>query len=410
MKRRCAIALIAGLFAGGATLQLHADDLIRPGASVLTLKSRTLASGPNVTFRDVLDLDQADPRLTAEIADAVIETTAATTGGACVTHDRVVARLKELGVNMARVLVRGAATCNVNFAPGAAPSAAAVAERVDALPSSARSAGRLRLAADVQNPSVATGLPAGQSPAGHVHADAPLISLFRGRSAPPSDDTLEALLRKRIADGMLELGGRPEIEFESAGRDLLALRNPPYEFTMQSPDRHKLGVREFTVTIRRDGQAQRSVRVAARVRLVKTVAVAAKPLNPGTYIRPDDLRLEPRVFERAADAGYEALGQLMGQQVAAFVPAGRMLRRDDVKSVDMVSRSQRVTVVEREGGIQMTLVGTALDAGALGDRVRVRLGETRDQRRIVHGIVMGFGSVSLSDAHRPSSTHSGETP
>jgi len=123
--------------------------------------------------------------------------------------------------------------------------------------------------------------------------------------------------------------------------------------------------------------------------------VARRPLNRGSYVRSDDLALETRVFGQDGDLGVDHPQALVGCQVAQFVPAGQMVRRADVKPADMVTRSQRVSVLHAEGGVRLNLSGVALDTGTWGDTVRVRIGDARHERRIVRGVVSDFGVVRL---------------
>lgn len=334
--------------AGGAA----GDDPVEPAVSLLRLRPHAVVAGPAVTLGDVLDFTAADERLTALVGGRALR--ASGSGDALViTHAQVVAELAQLGVNMARVLVSGAARCEVRVEPPAPPL-------------------------DGRRPAVA--------PQG---GEAPLLR------EPADDGSLGARIRAFVQNECAALGGRVEIEFERASADLLKLTSPPWEFSLRSGDRERLGTREFVVTIRRDGQTQRTVRLTGRVRLVRAVIVARQPLNRGSYVRPDDLALETRVFERDGEVGVDRPQALVGCQVAQFVPAGQMVRRADVKPADMVARSQRVTVLHGGAGVRVNLSGVALDAGTYGDTVRVRIGDSRQDRRIVRGVVSEFGVVKL---------------
>ncbi len=342
-------ALLMILIAAGSA---PGDELVEPAVSLLKLRPRAVVAGPAVTFGDVLDFTAADERLAALLAGRALREPAG--GGAgVVTHAQVVEQLAQLGVNMARVLVSGAARCEVQLE---APAASA-GERG----------------------------PAGVPQAG----EAPLLRETGG------DGSLAARLRSFVENECAGLGGRVEIDFERASTDLLKLTSPPWEFSVRSGDRQRLGLREFVVSLRRDGQTQRTVRLTGRVRLVRPVLVARQPLNRGSYVRPDDLALETRVFEQDGEVGVDRPQALVGCQVVQFVPAGQMVRRADVKPADMVVRSQRVRVLHKEGGVRVDLGGVALDAGTWGDTVRVRIGDTRHERRIVRGVVSDFGVVRL---------------
>jgi flagella basal body P-ring formation protein FlgA len=272
-----------------------------------------------------------------------------------VTHAQIVRRLEELRVNMARVLVCGAAECRISLlAEAAAPQAA---------------------------PAAATG-------AG---------SQWQGaQDAAQGPQTLADVLRERVQRELREQG-RAEVEFERAGGEFLALTSPPWEFSVRSSDSGKLGLREFSVALRRDGRTQRTVKIGANVKALRRVLVARKPLSVGACIREDDLAAEERLFESGAEDGFGEPAALVGQQVQRFVPAGEMLRRGDVKAVDLVQRSRPVTVIGAGGGVSLQVTGIAIDAGGYGETVRVRLGESRKEQREVRGVVTGIATVRIAE-------------
>jgi len=359
--------------AAGAALERAAPpaDAALPAVSYLKLRPRVLIRGEVVTLADVLNFAQADPRLLAEIGAEPAAPGIAAPAEMQLTHQQVVARLRELGVNPARVLLGGASSCQIILeeAPPATAPGAVGPERA---------------------------APRG-SPAGVAASDAPVLT--PANQAPPGARTLADVLRAHVARELAELGGTVEIEFEHAGREFLELTTPPFDFSVRSTRGARLGLREFSVALRCDGQVQRTARIAASVRLVKSVLVAARPLNAGSYVRRDSIELAPRVFTDAQELGIEHPEEVIGQEVKNFLPVGQMLRRSDLKPVDLVRRSQPVTVVGAGtgSGVLIRVTGDALDSGGYGDVVRVRLGERGRNRREVRGVVAGVGMVRLLD-------------
>ncbi len=329
-----------------------AADLIEKDVSRVKLRSQAYVRGDVVTLCDVLIFVEADPRLLAEIGDKPVVTELDGPRETEISHDQVVRRLEELGVNLARVLISGAPSCRVTLEPVAA----------EALPS--------------------------DSP-----HDAPLI-----HASPLGEDamTLADLLRAHTEDELAALGGTVEIEFERAGQEFLELTTPPFEFAIRGNRGRKLGLREFSITIRRDGRVQRTARIGTRIKLVKQVLVAAKPLNVGAYVRRDSLKYATRLFSNEHELGLGHPEQIIGQRIKNFVPLGQMVRDSDLTAVDLVKRSQPVTVI---GGnsVSIRITGDALDSGGYGDTIRVRLGDSRKNRREVRGVVTGVGTVRLTD-------------
>ncbi|MGE0481720.1 MAG: flagellar basal body P-ring formation chaperone FlgA [Phycisphaerae bacterium] len=358
VKIASAVLLVA--LPSGASAQDLAGE---PGASTLRLRTAAQAAGESIRFADVLIFGDADAALIETLANEVVLRDASTAATVVITRDEVLRRLAELKVNRTRVLLGGALQCRVLLA-GATPAAAPGSDSVHSGPA-ARTAPTLGPADEpTGQPAVATG-------------------------------TLAAAVRDFVRAELSDLGGDAELEFERAGREFLELTAPPWEFSVRSAGGERLGFREFRVALRRDGRLQRTLEIAARVRLVKSVLVAQRPLAVGTYIGRADLGTETRLFERESEVGLDRLEAVVGRQVEKFVPAGGMLRPRDTRPVELVRRARPVTITGADSGVRLRLSGVALDSGALGERVRVRLGESRADRREVRAEVTGLGTVRM---------------
>ena len=105
------LALLVVL-AGTATGQLIEREVSR-----LKLRPHAEAHGQSVTLADVLVFTNADPRLADEIGDKPLSADPQAPKQTIITHEQIVRRLDELGVNLARVLICGAARCQVTLEP-----------------------------------------------------------------------------------------------------------------------------------------------------------------------------------------------------------------------------------------------------------------------------------------------------
>lgn len=326
------------------------DDLVQLEVSRLRLRAEARVAGGVVTVADCVAASEVDARLCELLADLPLHSGLSPGSEVSVSHADVTRALARAGVNLSRVLLGGSGTCRVRVEPAPEPVAA---------------------------PSGATRPPV---PAG-----------------PERARTLADALRERAADDVASLGGMAQVAFESAAREFLELTSPPFEFDIRGAGGTRLGLREYSVSISRDGRFQRSVRVTADVRLVRRVLVAARPLNVGSFVRREDLTFEERAFDRAAELVPDDPAAFVGKQVERFVAQGRMLTPQDVKAVDLVKRSMPVTVVGSGAGVDVRLTGVALDSGDLGDSVRVRLGEGRGARQVLRGTVAGMATVRLEE-------------
>jgi flagella basal body P-ring formation protein FlgA len=267
----------------------------------------------------------------------------------CVTHSQVSARLAELGVNPVFILLSGAVQCRITRAAPQDSGPVQVAE----------------IAPQTAGPSATSAL------------------------------TLAEVLRASVQAEFAEPGGTVDLVFERAGQEFLQLSTPPWEFSVGTGHKRRLGLREFQVGIRRDGQLQRRVTVSAQVRLKRDVVVARTTLGIGRFVRQEEVALESRVFEADGPLGLGRIEDAVGQQVKVFVPAGALVTRESLKPVDLVARSRPVTVLGENARVQVRLTGVALDAGTLGDPIRVRVGDARGERKILRGVVTGVGTVRL---------------
>ncbi len=321
--------------------------------NVLRLRPQVQVRAKAVRAIDVLEPLRADSDLRRLLADATLAEAPDGPAPLRLGIDEVRERLIELGVNPARILLRGSDACVITFA--------------------------VPLETRHEPPRTA-------SDGAHDRTG--------GRGRAHATMTLAQRLRAYVQQELAGLHGEVEIEFELAGREVLDLTTPPFEFQIRPLDRGRLGLRRFSVTIRRDGRRLRQVRLAVRVRLVRDVLVAARPLNVGTVIEADALELAKREFVGDEPLGFQDPQRLIGQQVRRFIPAGQMLRPGDLKAADLVRRGRPVTVVQ-DGAVRLRVAGIALDSGTYGALVRVQLGTNRRQRRVVRGEVVGVATVRL---------------
>ncbi len=85
--------------------------------------------------------------------------------------------------------------------------------------------------------------------------------------------------------------------------------------------------------------------------------------------------------------------QVVGQALRVAVQAGRPLRADDLTEPEIVARNQLIKLHYAQGGMTIAAGGRALDAGAIGQMVRVM---NLSSRGTVQGVVLPDGSVRVA--------------
>ena len=112
----------------------------------------------------------------------------------------------------------------------------------------------------------------------------------------------------------------------------------------------------------------------------RVVAHAARELARGTVLTSADI---------ATDA---AAPSVLGWETRRLVRAGEALRAPAIAPPTLVVANSVVQVVADVHGVRVSRPGTALGAGALGEKVRIRL----DQQRTITAIVAGVATVRPS--------------
>jgi flagella basal body P-ring formation protein FlgA len=130
-----------------------------------------------------------------------------------------------------------------------------------------------------------------------------------------------------------------------------------------------------------------------RARVSAVVAVTAAPVGPSQPISIDQVTLERRDVTLVNDAiGAPELA--VGQTSRRSLRAGEILRSSQLAAPLVVKRGDQVQMVARIEGIEVSMAGEALDAGALGAVVRVR---NATSGQVVRMRVAGAGTVEPLD-------------
>ncbi len=141
------------------------------------------------------------------------------------------------------------------------------------------------------------------------------------------------------------------------------------------------------------GMAPAHTRLSGRVTEMVTLPVAAHRMMPGDVIGPGDIqmaRLRSGIVRgEVAQVGAQAVGMAMRHPVGAGAP----LLLADLSRPMAVRKGESVQMLLDGNGISVSAQGVAMDAGSVGERVRVL---NAASRAIVDGEVMGNGQVRVS--------------
>ncbi len=130
-----------------------------------------------------------------------------------------------------------------------------------------------------------------------------------------------------------------------------------------------------------------------RARVSALVAVAGAPLKSGEPITDDQVALERRDVTLVGDA-IGAPDLAVGQSSRRNLRAGEILRAGQLSAPLLVKRGDPVQMVARIEGVEVSMAGESLDAGARGAVVRVR---NSGSGQVVRMRVAGAGTVEPLD-------------
>ena len=147
-----------------------------------------------------------------------------------------------------------------------------------------------------------------------------------------------------------------------------------------------------SVGVRCAGPQPWTVYQRATVRVFDQVLVAGRFLRRGTILSAADLRRERRDLS-ALPGGYETVPDaLIGKQLQQALNAGAVIPPQIVKTPPAIRQGETVTLVVRQGGMEITSSGIALSDAGLGERLRVR---NQTSKRVVEGTAMSNHRVEV---------------
>lgn len=146
-----------------------------------------------------------------------------------------------------------------------------------------------------------------------------------------------------------------------------------------------------SVGVRCRGARPWTVYQRAHVRVFEQVLVASRFLAKGTVLSPADLQAERRELSTLTE--YATTSEnLLGKQLRRALPAGAVVVPQAVKGVPLIRQGETVTLVLRQGGMEVRSSGIALGDAELGQRLRVR---NESSKRVVEGTATASRHVEV---------------
>jgi flagella basal body P-ring formation protein FlgA len=320
------------------------------GSSAIPLELRAEASvrGEEVRLRHIARWMENDDDAMAQAADLVV----ARFGQAATLRidlDNLKDTLEGAGINLAALRFSGAAQCQVRRIDQRLVTAVE-----QAAASAAAQAGLLTDRA-------ASSTPVAPAAAGGV----------AGR-------TLGQILTAEVAERFGIPADSMQVRFQARDQKLVELAEPQFRFEVEPRRQRNIGWVTWDVEIVTDAGRQRAS-ITADVRVWQTQLFTAVPLAFRQPIGASDV-VERRVLvDRLADEPPLTREQVVGQEAARDLGPGVALTASMIRAVSLARPGDLVSVVVQRGGVRVTWVAEAREAGSYGQTIRVRKPNTREE-------------------------------
>ncbi len=218
----------------------------------------------------------------------------------------------------------------------------------------------------------------------------------------PREDALEA-----VRVGLRAAGAPADCDAELPG---FAAPLVPFEGTVQ-PVASQVeydpisGRFAAILSITGDGMEPLNTRVVGRVQETVEVAVTTSRLPAGTVLRPENVAVSRVRASQVQTEVARTPGQAVGMALRHAASPGQPMPLGDLIRPPLVLKGTAVLMRLENGGLELTGQGQALDAGAMGDHVRV-LNPT--SRAVLEAEVTGPDRVKVRpelDAHVGNRAH-----
>ncbi len=221
------------------------------------------------------------------------------------------------------------------------------------------------------------------------------IVIERASQTITTDDILH-----RLSDAFVEAGIEGPFAIDLANRNLsiLVAVDQPAILGVEKLNVDERATRFSAVLVAPAGDpAARRIRVAGRINRLAEVPVLRRRIGAGDIIRATDIDwIEMRVDRIGRDIITEQ-DDLIGMSPRRPIRPDRPVRASNVELPILVVKNSTVTMVYRTPALLLTLIGRAIEDGALGEGVRVMNTRTKV---VVQATVTGKDTVTIPSPYQ----------
>lgn len=194
-------------------------------------------------------------------------------------------------------------------------------------------------------------------------------------------------IEKSIGDALAAEGAGQKVQATVVGRRSLPLYESDHALSVQVKTlRHDAQTQKWSANLLflMDGKVESAMPVSGRYQELVALPVLKRKVDATEVISAGDIEDKYYPLARTRKDIVMDAGKLIGKSPRRSISANRPIREDEVTGALLLAKDALVRIRYNASGIVVETTGQALDAGALGDLVRVK---NLDSKAIVQGVV-----------------------
>ena len=218
-----------------------------------------------------------------------------------------------------------------------------------------------------------------------------LLASLQAMAAAPSQDL--AVITREVNDWLsASLNNSPgAVAFEVRPIDSRLKLDGCKQREISTPSGYRL-VGNTMLRVKCVDGASWSFNLPVKISIMVNYAVAARPLAANQELNSGDIAMQQGDLGTLPGSVILDPNAVLGRALNSSVAAGQPLRQEQLRAAMVITQNQKVKIIFRQDGIEITNEGIAMSAAAEGQPVRIRL----DKGKVITGIAQQGGIVEMS--------------
>ncbi len=352
-----------------ANMPTDASEKFVPGSAgnsigaTLEFRAEATIIGNEVKLKQICRWADSEAPVFAPISDLVVFRIAAKSPFRSISMGDVKSTLRDAGVNIAAINFVGATACTIDRSDSEVNGSDSLQDWINA---------------KQNNANEVVGLP----PAGAAEAPTTQPAATFASDEKPFRNVREQL----TADLSTRLNipiSRVQMTFHPQDEKVLSLSEPHFRARIEPFRLRNLGEVGWNVTIISDDDTTQRTTIEASARAWQEQVIVARPLGYKQLITDADVAERKVLVDKLLEDTILTKTQIVGQQASRELKPGTIFTGKLVDPIQLVRVGQLVTIVFKQGGVELKSAARAMESGSFGQTIKVKSESTRDIFQVV---------------------------